>query len=242
MNRAASFDGLEDEQPWDQWLERVAASANHIDPYTMWSLQTAFRQHLRQGGAALQWMDFLVELDAPYDEATSPLRRSVPAIYAAPMPGSRRCARHVTVRLPVPPSMARLAESVWWLVLQPQVHRAQIGFPRAAFPGEVLPPAAELPPRRRDPPPRPKVLLGALEDGCPFGHAALQGMRGTRVAALWDQSLTDSCRRPAAGGPGLWPRARAGGAAGADRRSQRRARRRRAHAVRRPASAAAGAA
>lgn len=191
MTSLDTFAGLEDSQPWSDWLRALRSATNHIDPYMVWSLQTAFRQHLRQGMTSLQWMDFLVELDTAYNPANSELRSLVPSIYETAMPGSDRRSRHITVRMPFPSSMAELASSIWWLALRPQIRRAQIGFPRAAFPGEVAPPEPPPPLPPRQPPPAPKVMLGLLEDGCPFGHAALTAPWGTRVVALWDQSLTD---------------------------------------------------
>lgn len=198
MKPRAAFDGLDAPLDWRAWLQDLAASPNHIDPYTLWSIQTAFRQHLRRGGAELEVMDFLVELDQPCAEAAKawPAGLQVPAIYARSMPGSQRTARHVTVRLRVPSSLTELAGAIWKLVLRKEVRRAQIGFPRAAFAGEhAVPPPPPPATQRLDDgdataAPAPNVLLGVFEDACPFGHAALRAGGITRVMALWDQGLS----------------------------------------------------
>ena len=212
MKSPAADIGLDAALDWDAWLKDIAASPNHIDPYTLWSIQTAFRQHLRRGSAKLEVMDFLVELDQPYADVagTWPAGLQVPEIYARPMPGSNRTARHVTVRLRMPSSLSQLAGAIWKLVLRKEVRRAQIGFPRAAFAGEHAVPALLAATRQHDEGgpaagPTPKVLLGVFEDACPFGHSALRSRRETyetretretresretRVVALWDQSLS----------------------------------------------------
>ena len=191
MLSRAPVTGLDQPLPWPQRLKEINASPNHVDPYTLWSLQTAFRQHQRRGSSPLKVMDFLVELDRPYDSANVawPARFVVPPIYAQPMPGSLRTASHVTVRLAIPDAMADLDEAIWSLVLRDDVRRAQIGFPRPAFKGEQVPAIRTGPPPKQ---PRHKLLFGVLEDACPFGHAALQSPWGTRVVALWDQSLADT--------------------------------------------------
>jgi hypothetical protein len=205
MTSKAPDIGLDDELPWSDRLKEVEKSHNHIDPYTLWSLQTAFRQHLKRGSPELKLMDFLVELDRPYAEVAErwPSGFVVPTIYAQAMPGSKQTARHVTVRMSIPVSMSKLDDAIWALILRDDVHRAQIGFPRPAFPGETPPsdmvrgaPNQPWPPCSEVVPP-PKVLIGVLEDACPFGHSALQGAFGTRVAALWDQSLTPASFEPA---------------------------------------------
>ena len=199
MKPRAAFDGLDAPLDWRAWLQDIAASPNQIDPYTLWSIQTAFRQHLRRGSAELEVMDFLVELDQPYAEAAKdwPAGLQVPEIYAQAMPGSERTASHVTVRLHVPSSLTELAGAIWKLVLRKEVRRAQIGFPRAAFAGEHAVPAPPPATQRLDngdataaPAPAPSVLLGVFEDACPFGHAALRSGDTTRVVALWDQGLS----------------------------------------------------
>ena len=133
----------------------------------------------------------------------------MPAIYQQPLPGSARTASHVTLRLPAPQALAEVVKAVWALTLHPAVRRAQMGFPRPAWTTErEVPdapsqrgPAAGAPQRsgKQGTAPRPKVLLGVLEDACPFGHAALQTQWGTRVAALWDQGHfnTPSAATPA---------------------------------------------
>jgi hypothetical protein len=178
---------------FDAWLE--AAAGKHVDPYTVWSLQT----HFRQFGKYPQFLDFLLELDQPLGTGDPkwPYDVEIPSIYRAAMPGSRETARHVTVRIAVPESGPQeVADSVFRLMFLNGVRRAQIGFPRPKRPD---PPKSPLPEgrsrdRERAPPP-PKVLLGVMDDGCPFGHPALtEHGQSTRVVALWDQSLVSGPR------------------------------------------------
>lgn len=180
----------------EAWLTRAAQSKNHVDPYTVWSLQTGFRQFRRNFDAAPHMLDFLVELDAPVgeDQPEWPISGKsqasvppIPPIYRSPLPGSDDAARHVTVRLRVE-SLEEARKAVVELVFVRGVLRSQIGFPRPDIPGEDA-----TPPVARSKQPRavrsPTVVLGVLEDGCPFGHAALMSSDGgTRVVALWDQT------------------------------------------------------
>jgi hypothetical protein len=209
------------------WLD--VAEGRHVDPYTLWTLQTRFRQFLsgRDGATAPQVIDFLVELDQPLNKVEPmwprvepkgdaqagqgapsgpPLRVQVPEIYRQPIPGptGSQCdwSHHVTARLPMKGNlqgegMQEVSNAVVGLMLLSGVKRAQIGFPRAAMAGELpeVPPpmntiSAKAGLLKAEP---PKVVLGVLEDGCPFGHASLLRARhSTRVAALWDQS-TQNC-------------------------------------------------
>lgn len=179
------------------------AIARHVDPYTIWTLATGFRQFVRDGRLPAE-LDFVVELTDPlqggrpepaWPRVPGEARAAyVPDIYRRPMPGpSKAPARHVSVRLPIPPDPLRLddiASTVLELVLVQGVQRIQIGFPRPALSDErdadqekpAVIPSCGAPP--------PDLLLGVLEDSCPFAHRALLDDKGnTRVLALWNQSV-----------------------------------------------------
>jgi hypothetical protein len=172
-----------------RWLD--AAAERHVDPYTVWSLQTRFRQLFRDSKPP-EFLDFIVELEQPLDDDDSvwQAKALIPAIYRELMPGSSFRSRHITVRIPVPPEgPQRVVDAVYALMFHAKVKRAQIGLSR---PQLNLPAADAVPVRasRKQPASPPAVLLGVIEDGCPFGHPALASSRTgqTRVLALWDQS------------------------------------------------------
>lgn len=201
---------------WDfrRW---VRLGERHVDPYVLWTLQTKFRQFPAvrnpDGSPEERVIDFLVELDRPLSELGPSWPGPedgegprVPRIYREPIPGPSCAqgvsARHITIRLYKKDDPQQLADAVLELILLSAIARAQIGVPRAAMAGEAppLPPAGKAPNAiagsiQRAP---PRLVLGVLEDGCPFGHAALlSGTHATRVAALWDQSTRGSDGRDA---------------------------------------------
>jgi hypothetical protein len=174
---------------FEAWLQ--AAAKRHVDPYTIWTLQTQFRQ-FGFGNKVPDFLDFLVELDQPMGDGEPlwPAGIDVPPVYREAVPGAAGTARHITVRLAVPADGPQaVANTVASLMFLSGVRRAQIGFPRPNIPPG---PKGNVPPRheRRDrSDPAQTVLLGVLEDGCPFGHPALATRHGTRVVALWDQTM-----------------------------------------------------
>ncbi len=186
---------------FDPWLN---AADRHLDPYILWTLQTGFRQFISgvpSDPKAPQIVDFIAELDNPLSEppgVEGVPQLVIPDIYFRPIPGSRRGSCHVTLRLPMQlDRLPEVAGAIIQLITRPGLMRLQIGFPR---------PATRDDPHLPEPPPKsgagtgsdqegntpglaPDVVLGVLEDGCPFGHASLlDGPLSTRVAALWDQS------------------------------------------------------
>ncbi|MCR5868077.1 hypothetical protein [Aquincola sp. J276] len=186
-----------------RWLAEARAG-KHIDPYAAWALQTLFRQFFKSGEVT-PVLDFLVELKGAPPDAVDfisllnlqELGASVPPVYCRPMPGSLRLARHVTVRIDSRTGdMRELGEQVLNLMVHPAVKRVQIGFPRprANQPAQAVKRPDQLPkpghpPAEPPPPPPPPVLIGVLDDGCPFAHAALRKEGGgTRVQCLWDQT------------------------------------------------------
>lgn len=183
---------------FDAWL--TAAVSRHVDPYTVWTLQTNFRQFGRAGREP-EFLDFLIELDHPMSAETQQWLMGltagpteIPDIYLLPMPGSSRIAKHITVRLPTKGgNLGVVALAVADLVFLDGVRRIQIGFPRPKL--AVAPSVLPKPPAGKQSGsgaagPPVKVLLGVLEDGCPFGHPSLiSGRNQTRVVALWDQTL-----------------------------------------------------
>lgn len=192
------------------WLS--IADGLHLDPYTIWSLQTGFRQFIVDGKTP-RVMDFLAELDSPWDPDGSPWRMAqqgwrsqVPDIYDLPMPGSALTSRHITVRLETDgDDLQDIATAMLELMLARGVRRVQIGFPRPDQPNDANQ-SAGAPRGRRErnsasSAAPPGLVIGVLEDGCPFGHPSLttttretDGSSETRVVALWDQSSGSDTR------------------------------------------------
>lgn len=184
---------------FDAWLE--TAYKRHIDPYTVWSLGTKFREFIVQGKAPTV-LDFIAELTSPWSSGGSPWtasgagwRTEVPEIYEGAMPGSSATSKHVTVRLQMlGKDPQEVINAVFLLMFAKGVKRVQIGFPRPDQPNDAN--QSDGGPRNdASPDPvaseasAPKVVFGLLEDGCPFGHPALTTDMGkSRVIALWDQS------------------------------------------------------
>ncbi len=190
---------------FSRWT-RNADAGIAIDPYTLWALQTGFRQFAKDKGDGIErarYLDFLVELDRPLDDLlpawagpAGRLQLVVPPIYFQAIPGPVRrgggvLAHHITCRLDLQPGrLQAFCDDAAQLLALEGVRRVQIGFPRPALddePKDEPPPGSRAPPRATA---APAVVLGVLEDGCPFGHAALlRGNGSTRVQALWDQSV-----------------------------------------------------
>ena len=127
--------GADRELAWASPLQRLEQSGNHVDPYTLWSIQTAFRQHLRRGSPLPQVIDFLVELDEPMAPEGGRLADGVevPMGYRQALPGGSLTSRHITARLRVPGTVEALQAAVMAFVCLPAVKRAQIGFPMPAL-------------------------------------------------------------------------------------------------------------
>lgn len=113
--------------------------------------------------------------------------------------------RFITLRLstdalPTDPSdrSTTLEALVQQLITTKEVKRMQIGFQRPAYrdkpQGGAVLGAGQL---RTTPPGKPpEVVLGVVEDACPFGHSSMRDAAGSRVLALWDQSLRDPTTPP----------------------------------------------
>lgn len=148
-----------------------------------------------------------------------PLKGYVPAAYFAPYPGKNPAGtRYVTLRLDVAAAMGAnacggepvpaagrqetemsaderkrigqvIAERLLQLIRQSPIRRVQLGHSRGDFCPDRAPAGIAFPGLPGKAPP---VLLAAVEDTCPFFHAALRAdpvTRATRVAVLWDQSV-----------------------------------------------------
>ena len=191
------------------------------DPYALWAVQTNLRAFKRYQGPEPPVITFLLELKVPYDRqihfadasvaGAAPRIRllnglavTVPEAYERVLPATGVAPTFITLRLDISTltTPAQKIAAVQAVLAQTYVKRLQIGFPRPGFgPGGAVSETPSTPPAAQSalgqsPPPRPAVVLGVLEDGCPFAHAALLRGGQTRVALLWDQSLGRSLSPP----------------------------------------------
>lgn len=184
-------------------------STRAVDPYTLWALQTGLRQFMGPDGK-LPDLDFMLELDAPYapgSAAWQALHRLkfalVPGIYRRALPGSDTPSRFVTLRLSTRGlNLDDVEGRVHELMFLKGVERIQIGFPRPPQRDSSAPRSGASQRIRWHGPRPPTLVLGVMEDACPFAHAGLaNGWQSTRVAAIWDQSSA----RPGKKGHGRAP-------------------------------------
>jgi hypothetical protein len=157
-----------------------------MDPYLLWADATGFA-HTAFAKAAVQDMPpcipVLMELapgcDAEQlrrDEAQRP--QGVPSSIAL-MPSAYGVGDRFLTAWVRPAFLARIAPGG---DLQDRVVRLELGMPNML----------ETPPTERatraPPTSRTDVLIGVIDDGCPFAHAALRRPDGgTRILSLWDQ-------------------------------------------------------
>jgi hypothetical protein len=188
-----------------------------LDPYAIWGLITRFRV-LGQSKRLPSVLTFNVELKGPYTPGkhafplTRPVRPAasaswgstwpvrVPSAYAHSLPATGVAPSFVTLRLDVDGrTWDDVRQDVCDLILNSEVKRLQIGLPRGvdnADPGQGVQPVP-LPGWVKD----HKVLIGVIDDTCPFAHRALRleaDPLSTRVVSLWDQT---TLRRLSGGRP-----------------------------------------
>ena len=209
--------------PVSFWLEFVRRRLGEkpVDPYAFWGLATRFRS-LGFAGLPPSVLSFSVELCKPYKPSDHPFVPSlthalqdsshatgklpeadhlpaiVPTAYERPLPGKTptiqpRTATFVTLRLDVKDiDWGLVQQYVQELILFPYVKRLQIGLPRGVDnPDKSQGKGPQLPKWART----PDVVIGVLEDACPFAHQALRrsdAPLATRVVALWDQTTVRS--------------------------------------------------
>lgn len=184
-------------------------TGRHIDPYLVWADLTEFAGFtLPDSDSDERKLSFLVELhpDAslelpdprrPPDHRIDPIWAEVivPGLYKLPSRGDDSwgpslSSRFLTLRI-APACVSDLLKS-------PNVRRAQLGIARINADQTPPPPA---PSRIKV----PTVVLGIIDDGCPFAHPHLADENGfSRVRYLWDQDRSreqlTSLFRPAARG------------------------------------------
>lgn len=197
---------------FDAWL---ADKEHPLDPYIVWALFTQFRQFIRDQSLP-KTIDFLMELKLAY-AGTDPTvdqklagvfslaslnavlagppnlgKGVIPSVYDESIPGSSERSHYVSLRLEIPDSatIVDVYNAVLSLLSANGLARLQIGFPRPPHggspPPESYPPQAPFLPAEDE----STVLLGVMDDACPFAHESLLDSSGTtsRVRAVWAQS------------------------------------------------------
>ena len=192
-----------------QW--RIDTTKPFQDPYALWAVQTDFRAFKRNQATLPSELTFLVELNCPYDPKRDFIDFSVgqnsgartividgvdllvPLAYERKLPHTNRTATFITLRLPVKDKTVadKLKVVVMKLVNSSSVRRLQLGFQRPGYRYSAQSVDLEIGMGSGIEPLKtpPKVVLGIVEDSCPFGHNAVLDQGKTRVVALWDQSL-----------------------------------------------------
>lgn len=181
------------------------------DPYLRWAQLSGWLRLRPQGRWPAQ-LSFIVERSSDHADwqalraalASPPLRASIPQAYDQPLPNGQ-VARFATLRLPARTDEpqtdidARIAH----LSRLAGIARLQLGYPR----GAAEPHASAEPPDDSDAASTAQadVVIGVIDDGCPFGHPALLDPRSQqpRIASLWQQSTRNPVVSPWAPAPGF---------------------------------------
>ncbi|MBP8307815.1 MAG: S8 family serine peptidase [Burkholderiaceae bacterium] len=198
-------------QAWRDLLNERAPD-RPTDPYFIWADLTQYRAFARLGvdlgkSGFVQRLTFAIEL-APgasivelnkhmMPSSGEPYFRVTPT-YSEPLPNAA-LARFVTAALSIRSAdSGEIRHRIETLLRAPQVARVQLGFSRG--PTQDLPEqSGETDPILRENLPgpavspsvgSPKAVVAVIDDFIPFAHPQLRDRTGgTRLAALWDQSL-----------------------------------------------------
>ncbi len=192
---------------WIDFIEQQLKD-RPLDPYAIWGLLTRFRV-LGEGGKMPSTLTFSVELDTPYAPSihTFPLAWRVapagrppgfqawpvwvPTAYENPLPGTGQNPTFITLRLDTHGrNWEQLSQDVWGLITTRYVKRLQIGLPRGSE-NPDLEEGGARPTPLPDWATKHPVLIGVIDDTCPFAHRALreaEDSMSTRVVSLWNQT------------------------------------------------------
>lgn len=188
----------------------VTLGEKPLDAYAIWGVLTQLRA-LGEGPHTTEVLNFLVELEHPYDPAIHLFPSSkgrlampvkVPSAYllGSPWASPSPAPTFVTLRLAVNGRpWEDVLRDVQDLILLPYVKRLQIGQQR----GKDNPDPGQRPDAPLDLPAwvgGAKVLIGVMDDASPFAHPALRRVGSplsTRVVSLWNQTtLNDKDMTP----------------------------------------------
>lgn len=183
------------------------------DPYLRWA-QLSGWVRLRPDGRWPAQLTFIVERSADQADwqalraglALPPMRASIPLAYDQPL-AHGQVARFATLRLPAraDETQASIDARIAAVSRLAGVARLQLGYPRGAAEVPRSPLTAEVPDAAPSGPAHADVVIGVIDDGCPFGHPALLDSRSqqSRIVCLWQQSTRDPVVPPWQQAPGL---------------------------------------
>lgn len=182
----------------DYWTnDSIGTNPPWRDPYLRWAALTNFRSLQRNDGEFPAKLSFIVErstTSSDWQELNRLDGVKVEAAYSEPL-SDDRVARFATLRVTTEDlSTPEVALRVMALLRHPHVERLQLGYPRGRNRGfDHEPPCSQAPaPCARPVAERADVVIGVIDEGCPFAHRDLRdALGGTRVAALWQQSTFD---------------------------------------------------
>lgn len=164
-----------------------------LDPYLRWAELTDFRNLGRGGLDGASHLSFIVERSNKvngWDAFRKLSGVSVPSAYDEHLPSAaRKVSFFATARI-------EIADDVNKRVLALLTHRGatrvQLGYPRGK--DKTLVGLPQPMPRGKL---KAQVVLGIIDDGCPFAHPDMRDdADNTRLALLWQQSVLDEPESP----------------------------------------------
>lgn len=184
-------------QVQEQVCTRLACADRFIDPYLVWAVVSRFRSFRRHRDRWPDQLSFVIEREDGDGRPTRSLE--IPPAYDTPMVNGKK-PRYATARLKVNETRGvgveadKVTRNVLRLLDLPGIARLVVGYPRPSWHRALVLPksarsASDLAPSpAQHPQSKSRVVLGVIEDCCPFAHESLQHEQRTRVLALWDQS------------------------------------------------------
>lgn len=189
------------------WPAGAPGAAKPRDPYLRWAELSGWR-NLMPSKKLPASLSFIVERSARSQgwggvRAAAP-GVDVPSAYDQALPGTGQPARFATLRLAtfdaaspgVQLPLGVIEQRIAAIVGHADVERLQLGYPRGPACGEE-PVLVHRPMEPVAQPQKAEVVLGVIDDGCPFAHAdLLDSGKAPRIALLWQQSARDPVLPP----------------------------------------------
>ena len=193
----------------DYWFKDEGfVSTPSRDPYLRWAELTNFRSLQGGDGEFPARLSFIVERTSDstgWEELDRLVGVDVEAAYLRPMANSE-VSRFATLRVITKGLMNdELNDRIMRLLKHPDVARLQLGYPRGRSrtmpdqnPAPPQPPKADKPrPTQLAPAETAEVVMGIIDDGCPFAHPDLLDPAGrTRLALIWLQTTYGETKPP----------------------------------------------
>jgi Subtilase family len=170
-------------------------SGRPVDPYLRWAILTDFRNFRRVDKAmGVSHLSFIVERKAQskdwddlhhFDE-----RIRIPEIYRTRSLANGKLSTFATLRINIRGlDSAPVKDLILKVLEHPDVVRIQLGYPRGQDGSDSPNGPGQDPIGVRI---KKSVVLGIVDDGCPFAHPDLCDVEGNaRIAVLWQQTVLD---------------------------------------------------